>query len=349
MPSRVEILAPYVPASLLRRFASNPTPLTEPEMECFPAALLFADISGFTALADQLAQYGPGGAEQLSELLNAYFEQLTALIAAHGEEVVKLAGDALIASWPAPVLAEPVDRLIQRAAQCALAVQAALHNYPVAAEVRLSLRIGIGAGEVVAAHLGGVYDRWELLLAGASLVQMSQAEQQAQPGEVVLSPEAWALVREAGVGTPLAGGAVRLEAMRQPLLPRAAASAPLAPEAEAALQRYVPGAIRTRLTIGQAGWLAELRRVTVLFVNLPDFNLITPELLAHTQTVIRTLQTALYRYEGTILRLGMDDKGVTLLAALGLPPLSHEDDPIRGVQAALVMQAALRQLVGQLA
>src|SRR5262249_47385477 len=30
--------------------------------------------------------------------------------------------------------------------------------------------------------------------------------------------------------------------------------------------------------------------------------------------------------------------------ALGLPPLSHEDDAARGVQAALAMQAALRQL-----
>ena len=37
-------------------------------------------------------------------------------------------------------------------------------------------------------------------------------------------------------------------------------------------------------------------------------------------------------------------KGAGLLAAFGLPLLAHEDDPIRGLQAALEMQAALRQL-----
>ena len=59
---------------------------------------------------------------------------------------------------------------------------------------------------------------------------------------------------------------------------------------------------------------------------------------------MQALQTALYRYEGSINKLNVDDKGVTLVAALGLPPLTHEDDAARGVQAALAMQAKLREL-----
>jgi class 3 adenylate cyclase len=108
------------------------------------------------------------------------------------------------------------------------------------------------------------------------------------------------------------------------------------------MRAYIPGAILTRLAAGQISWLAELRRVTVIFINLPDLNHTMP--LEQAQTVMRTLQAALYRYEGSINKLNVDDKGVTLVAALGLPPLAHEDDAIRGVQAALAMQTALRDL-----
>ncbi len=46
-------------------------------------------------------------------------------------------------------------------------------------------------------------------------------------------------------------------------------------------------------------------------------------------------QMAVYQYEGSINKFLMDDKGSTLLAVFGLPPLSHEDDATRGVLAAL--------------
>ena len=39
------------------------------------------------------------------------------------------------------------------------------------------------------------------------------------------------------------------------------------------------------------------------------------------------LQTILNRYEGIINKISIDDKGASLIAALGLPPLAHEDDP----------------------
>ena len=113
-------------------------------------------------------------------------------------------------------------------------------------------------------------------------------------------------------------------------------------EVETALRAYIPGAILARLAAGQSGWLAELRRVTVLFINLPDLTYSTS--LDQAQAVMQALQTALYRYEGSLNRIGVDDKGPMLLAALGLPPLAHEDDAVRGVQAALAMQAALRGL-----
>ena len=89
----------------------------------------------------------------------------------------------------------------------------------------------------------------------------------------------------------------------------------------------MPGTITARFTAGQKNWIGELRVVSVLFVNLPDLNYATT--LDRAQDSIRYLQQELYRFEGSINKLNLDDKGISLLAALGLPPLAHEDDPRR--------------------
>jgi class 3 adenylate cyclase len=171
----------------MSRFWARQEPLDGPGMEHFPAAVLFADISGFTPLADRLAQRGPAG-EELSGLLNAYFGQLTALIAAHAGEVITFAGDGLLAAWPA--IDEDLAISTRRAGRAALAVGAALHDYQAGNGVRLSLRLGVGAGEVMALRVGGMDGCWQLLLSGAPLLQVSQAEQRAAPGQAVLSPQA---------------------------------------------------------------------------------------------------------------------------------------------------------------
>jgi predicted ATPase/class 3 adenylate cyclase len=308
-------------------------------MERFPAAVLFADISGFTPLADRLAQRGPAG-EELSDLLNAYFGQLMALIAAHAGHVITFAGDGLLAAWPA--LDEGLAVSTRRAGQAALAVRAALHDYEAGNGVRLSLRLGVGAGEVMALHVGGFDGRWQLLLSGAPLLQVSRAEQRAAPGEAVLSPQAWELVRDACTGQILPGGYLRLTAADDSQALRARHRP--TQELGDAVYAYVPEVVRARLAAGQAEWLAELRRVTPLFLNLLDADPAAADQLEPLQLVMATFQPILQRYEGSLKQVVVDDKGLTLIAVFGLPPLAHEDDPARATRAALAVQAALREL-----
>ena len=345
----LDTLASYVPALVTRRLAADPSPITAPTLERFPAVALFADISGFTPLTERLSQRGPQGVEELSRLLNTYFGQLIDLITAHGGDVVKFAGDALLALWPVPDL--PASGFDQptasayaatlSAVQCASTAQRALQGFE-ATEARLSLRMGIGVGDISVEHLGGEYGRWHILVAGGLLAQVTNAERQAEPGQVILSPEAWKLVQDACTGEPLAQGGIRVDAVRTPLPPFPLHRAAFTAEAIPAVQAYVPGAIRTRLVAGQTGWLAELRRVTVLFVHLPTLNHYTS--LEQSQHIVRTLQTAIYRYEGSVDKLSVDEKGVSLLAVMGWPPLAHEDDAARGAQVALAMQTELRKL-----
>lgn len=351
MPTLHDTLASYVPATTARRHAAQPGPLRDPIGEELPAALLVADISGFTALAERLAQRGPAGAEDLSAMLNAAFGRMTATIAAHGGDTLKFAGDALLALWPAE---DDLAGATRQAAQCGMALQAALGEG--LGEHALAIRIGVGAGPVSLLHLGGVYGRWELLVAGAAIMRTSAAAQRAAPGQVLAAPEAWALLfphdhrplttndslvlsDRSPVALPEFVGRRSSVVIQGAELSAAAAS----PALEAALRAYIPGAILSRLISGQTSWLAELRRVTVLFVSLPSLDEATPAALDRAQGIVRALQTALYRYEGSVNKINVDDKGVTLVAALGLPPLAHEDDALRGVQAALAMHTTLRE------
>jgi class 3 adenylate cyclase len=179
-------LASYVPALVVRRFADRHEPLGEAESERFVAAVLFADISGFTVLTERLAGTGPSGVEELTELLNDCFGELIELVGAHGGEVVKFAGDALLAIWPAD---GDGSRATAWAARCGLAMQHSLHGREFAAGAHLSVRIAVGLGQVSVAHLGGVRGRWELVVGGPAVVQVCAAEQAARPGDVVLSPD----------------------------------------------------------------------------------------------------------------------------------------------------------------
>ena len=52
----------------------------------------------------------------------------------------------------------------------------------------------------------------------------------------------------------------------------------------------------------------------------------------------------MYQFEGALNKFLMDDKGSTLIAVWGLPPLSHDNDPTRGVIGALALCKALSEL-----
>lgn len=77
------------------------------------AAIWFSDLRGFTTISDSLSP------EQLVEDLNDYFSGLVSAIEAHGGEVLKFIGDAVLAVFP-------VAQFSDRDEACAAAVRAAL-------------------------------------------------------------------------------------------------------------------------------------------------------------------------------------------------------------------------------
>src|SRR5512135_609308 len=150
-----ELLASYVPRLIQNRVVADPSPIEAPVAEEFQAAVLFADISGFTLLTEHMAQMGPTGVEILARILNEYFGQLIDIIHEYGGDVVKFAGDAVIAVWNIASdsgMAGPVSRADQwqwtmRAAECALKVRERLTNYK-AEDANLYLKLAISSGSI---------------------------------------------------------------------------------------------------------------------------------------------------------------------------------------------------------
>jgi class 3 adenylate cyclase/tetratricopeptide (TPR) repeat protein len=356
-PALTEVLASYVPRLIQKRVAVDPSPIESPIAEEIQAAILFADISGFTHLTENLAEKGPAGVETIANILNEYFGRLIDIVNRYGGDVVKFAGDAVIAVWPVASTdgaAGSVTRADQwqwtmRAAECALEIHEKLSNYKVE-NANLYLKLAISVGNVVTAHVGGVFNRWEFLLTGNPLVEVGIANNLAKAGDIILTPSAWRLIRndcladviEFELKDAIAQGG-RLKGLSKPSSIFETPKNLVVPEgAESLFRPYIPGAIINRLAAGQSGWIAELRRVTVLFINLPDIDQDTH--LADSQELARMIQRSIYRFEGSINKINVDDKGITVVAAMGLPPFSHEDDPSRGVQAALVIRKELEKL-----
>lgn len=328
-------LASYLSTLDLQGVAASGTP--GPRMEVRPAAVLFADLAGFTALADHLSVRGPRGAEELSGIIDAHFGRLTDIVLDAGGDILAFAGDAALVAW---VAEESVDLAgaVGAAATSGLHLQQHVHA---SSASTLRMRVSIGAGPLTHLRLGGQAGQWLSLAHGAPIAQATAIDRLAQEGDVVLSAEAAALLDDQGEGTPLAGGALRLTGLRTPVapVPFPPATIPLVRAAE--LKQLVPEVIAARVDAGLGEWLGEFRRVTMVFCGLGAIDPGGRHVLERIHDAVSTLQQVVSRFEGTVYQLLTDDKGTTLVAAFGLPPRAHEDDPARGTFAALAMHAAL--------
>ena len=88
-----------------------------PNKQEFETVCLFADISGYTNLSENMTKkYGERGPEFLSVHLNRYFSLMVKTVASEGGDVFKYAGDAMIVLWP-PDSDEDLETKICRATQ----------------------------------------------------------------------------------------------------------------------------------------------------------------------------------------------------------------------------------------
>src|SRR5215813_4546287 len=186
--------------------AARPTPIIA-EAERRPVTVLFADVVGFTSLAERLDP------EELRSLMMGCFQALAEEIRHYDGFIEKFIGDAILAVFGAPVAHEDDP---ERAISAALGMQARLQQ--LRASVRgstgdsLTMRIGINTGLVVAGTVGEGKDYG---VVGDTVNVAARLQQAGVPGRVTISEETYRLIRKSFECHPL--GAISLKGKTEPI------------------------------------------------------------------------------------------------------------------------------------
>ena len=171
-------LSRHVPRLALDWVVDEP----ERQWKLVEGSMVFADISGFTALSERLATRGRIGAEELVETLSRVFGAMFDIAAERGGQLLKFGGDALL------FLVTGRDHALQA---CATAVElrAELRR---ASEIvtsvgRLNLKMstGVHSGQFHMFLVGAPHR--ELVVLGPGTTTVVMCENAANAGEIVVS------------------------------------------------------------------------------------------------------------------------------------------------------------------
>jgi class 3 adenylate cyclase/tetratricopeptide (TPR) repeat protein len=160
------------------------------------ASVLFADISGYTAISETM------DAEDVKEMMNALWDRLDNVITETGGTVVAHMGDAVMAVWGAQTAREDdPENAIHSALKMQQEVKAfrppanLMHPGAVApTEPLLRMRVGINTGPVI---LGNVATTQEFTALGDTTNLASRLEHAAPVGGVLIAHDTYRQVRGA--------------------------------------------------------------------------------------------------------------------------------------------------------
>jgi len=140
-------LSRYFSPNIVRMLSTNAQALDRSTVQ--PAAVLFADMVGFTAISERLAP------DALIGLLREFHGRLAGVAFAHDGTVDKYIGDAIMVHFGTP---SPRDDDPARALACAAAMVAEMRSWNVersrTGEATIGIGIGVHYGDVVVGNIG---------------------------------------------------------------------------------------------------------------------------------------------------------------------------------------------------
>jgi class 3 adenylate cyclase/tetratricopeptide (TPR) repeat protein len=170
--------ASYTPAHLADKILKGRSAL---EGERRQVTVLFADVAGFTALAEQLDP------EDVHEIIDRCFELITAEVHRFEGTINQYTGDGVMALFGAPLAHEDSPR---RAAHAALGIQRSLRELSRELQARrgfgVQMRIGINTGLVVVGRIGDDL-RMDYTAVGDTTNLAARLQSIARPGSVLVS------------------------------------------------------------------------------------------------------------------------------------------------------------------
>ncbi len=149
-------------------------------------AVVFADVSGFTALSERLDP------EEVTSIINALYEELGEVIASYDGYVDKYIGDCVMVLFGAPQAHE--DDVL-RAVLSALSMMQKVKEFNKKNGIDLGLSIGINFGEVVAGQVGSKI-KMQYTVMGDSVNLAQRLQSKAPRGKIFVSESVFKLTRK---------------------------------------------------------------------------------------------------------------------------------------------------------
>ena len=153
---------------------------------------LFVDMSGFTAMSEALGKVGKAGTEELTDVLNGYFDPMIELVQSYGGIVGKFGGDAMTVLFPyARSRSDRRDRAARSSVRstCRAAWASTPRSRPAPVPSAWTMKAGLALGPVLCTIVGDPAIRLEYIIAGEVLDRCADAEHHATSGDVVVHNE----------------------------------------------------------------------------------------------------------------------------------------------------------------
>jgi len=174
------------------RLPAGPPPTGEtPPEERRQVSVLFADLSGYTAVAERMDP------EAVKTMLDRMLRQLGEEVIRFGGTIDKYIGDNVMAVFGAPTSHEDDP---ERAVRAGLAMQASMErlNEGLDMETGFLLRVGINTGEVLAGQMGEAYT-----VVGDTVNVAARLQAAARPGTVTVGEGTYRASRDVFAYTEL--------------------------------------------------------------------------------------------------------------------------------------------------
>lgn len=155
--------------------------------------VFFSDIADFTETADRLES------EELTQLLNHYLTEMSRIALDHGATIDKYVGDAIVIFF-----GDPETRGVKEDALACVDMAIAMRERMAdleefwrdsGIEKPLKCRIGINTGFCTVGNFGSE-DRMDYTIIGGGVNFAARLEETATPGEILISYETYALIKD---------------------------------------------------------------------------------------------------------------------------------------------------------
>jgi class 3 adenylate cyclase/tetratricopeptide (TPR) repeat protein len=311
---------PHAPAPVTRRGREDAqTPSAQPDTNRLDgerryATVMFADISGFTAISEKLDP------EDVTAFINACFERLESIVFAHGGLIDEYLGDCIKAVFGfSPATGDPTVHAVR----AALEIRDALvqfnrdHNPP----SPLDVHIGLNSGSVIAVAMDAA-GKHDFSVMGQAVRLAARLEDVSHKGQIYVGPETYAATK------------ALFEYRALPPLP-----ADRTGEPTAIFELLAPATQR------QIKRQSERRLATVVFADVLGFEALSAHLDAdHLADVMKDCFAVLGA--SVLDHNGVVDKymGDGMLALFGVPN-AIEDAPKQAVNAGIELRQRLARFV----